>query len=149
MEERATYGKLTEKECKRCKKIKAITEYQRNHKAKDGHLDTCKACMYELRTEGIGKKWKERLKTEANEGPSLGIQDPYPSKWVRMMEHDKDSSATFKPGKTPVELNNVSIVVDFKDYPEIYDQLKDLAHQEIRSIEQQALFYVISGLKIS
>jgi len=129
MEEIATYGKLTEKECKRCKLPKAITEYQRNAKSKDGYLDTCKSCMYDLRTEGHEKKRKEKLKTEANEVPILSVPNPSPGPWV-----------------FPDQQNNVSVVVDFKDYPEVYGQLKELAYKQVRTIEQQALFYVARGL---
>ena len=144
MEEIATYGKLIEKECKRCKLPKAISEYQRNIKSKDGHLDTCKACMYDLRTEGTEKKRKEKLKTEANEVPIFGFDS-------EIVLNPRQSKEALENGHSlgisdPSPENNVSVVINFKDYPEVYGQLKELAYKQVRTIEQQALFYVARGL---
>ena len=42
--------------------------------------------------------------------------------------------------------NGKKFMVDMNEYPELYDKLGKLSHMSIRTVEQQALFYIMQAI---
>jgi len=42
--------------------------------------------------------------------------------------------------------NGKKFMVDMNEYPELYDKLGKLSHMSVRTVEQQALFYIMQAI---
>lgn len=91
--------------CKECGREKDLErDFQRNAKAKDGHLNTCKGCMIKKLSHG----------------------------------HKNRKAKKEKERKAPDRLT-----LDFGLYPEVYDKLAAAAFAEIRTVEEQAIYWLL------
>jgi len=87
------------KECRSCGEEKPLSEYQRNHRSKDGLQPNCKDCMAVAVIAGRREKKRN------------------------------------------------TITLDISEWPEVLDALPDAAKARIRTLEHQAIAYIVRGLQ--
>lgn len=72
--------KLTEKQCKTCKEMKSLQEYQKDSTKKDGYRPYCKLCTSARRKELLTKETIRQRNLEKNFGK--GVLDVYAALFV-------------------------------------------------------------------
>ena len=63
----------------------------------------------------------------------------------------KSRNKATPPAAPPVSIKKdecVMVVVKFKDHKDVYEKLKDAAKRDIRSVENQALYYIFKSLEL-
>lgn len=116
------------KVCKKCGKEKSLTEdFHVNRALKDGRESICKSC----KSEKAKKRWRDKKKETK---PNVPIPPPPAGKTVPPVTADDP------PAEIP-------LVLDLTDYPYVMEHLHEAAKTQIRTIQLQAIAYIVAGLQ--
>lgn len=152
-----SHNDIITKICKTCGDEKEVKLFPENAACKDGYEGTCTEC----RKKQAKARWRNRKKvsddngaplcTDCGERPATMINGkPVNGKcgycMSRIMsEAAKKKKTTRKPRDGDIELTILTLGVGH--YPEIIEGLEQAAIINIRTVEHQALAYVVKGLK--
>ena len=110
--------------CHLCGKEKAIDEFPKNERCKDGHEKQCKTCK--------SNKGKKRYL----ENKKIPIVNP------------TAKAPTPRPAKPSPQPQPAQPVVLFDRYPDVLESLKRAAADQVRTLQEQICWYVKRGLKV-
>jgi hypothetical protein len=135
------------KKCRTCGGAKALDEFSKATSYADGHKSQCKACDSKYQKT----HWAKSHPPSAS--PLAGSRSPSRSK-PGPKSRDKAGRATRPLGDinrpasrlTPFD-EPAMCALDFTDYPEVLAALDKEARLNIRTLEHQAMFYIVSALK--
>jgi hypothetical protein len=146
------------KVCRKCGQVKTLTKenYVPNSLCKDGFEGTCKKCKAEHSKARRDEKKAEgiKLKVEREDPPDTKNRT-LDIKSVEVFDDERynlntsffvktsDQDHRFVVGKAykPFDLSGV-----IAEYPEVLEKVTDLAKEEMRSVEMQALWLIRIGL---
>ena len=113
-----------------------VENFRKNHKSPDGHLNTCNACMSRKLRKGHLKK-KARQQADADLS-----RPPDPGAGIKSREEIIQEQG---PAAKPV--NYQSFEIDFSQNPELLVRLKELARDELRTLENQIVYMLMQQEK--
>ncbi|KQC11107.1 MAG: hypothetical protein APR55_08165 [Methanolinea sp. SDB] len=111
------------KPCKKCGVPKRLNEFPRNKICRDGHQNVCKDCR---RKQRRAFREKQRLGTSAT-APAIS------------------NDITSDP--TPSAPHRNRLVIDLTNYPEVYERIEKAGIDEIRTPENQALYWLVMWVR--
>ena len=117
--------------CVQCEETKRADQcFDRNRKSKDGYRTICSKCISDNRAA----KKAEKVAADA-----LSVK---PDEQVEIIETPEESPDTYSLEIVEAEKpESRTITINFEDYPEIYDELIEVAREEIRDLENLALWF--------
>ena len=148
------YGKPETKVCRRCGQDKPIkTAFSKHPETRDGYDATCKACKNEM----------QRFRAMARKAEMADFKKQINEKLEKKIKEKKDSLkqkgglvTEEKNGKVVIAMEDpvkvhprLSLVIDFAKHQELLKEVQKIAEREIRTDEQQALFFIKNGVNMS
>jgi len=121
------------KECHACGEEKVLDEFPKHEGCKDGHENTCKACR--------AKQAKDRYKNRNKKAKETIKPEPIPPVAKVKTEPESKENPSAGLGSTK------GLFIDTTLYPDLIDNLEQSAVVHIRTVEHQALAYIVRGLK--
>lgn len=113
------------KTCNRCDEEQPLDHehFQKSNKTGDGFTNVCRKCS----------KPKGPKKKAANQAP-------------RKSRRKRPTLSPEKGSPSP-QNQNASLILDLTDYPEVVEHLAEAARINIRTLNHQAIAYIVAGLK--
>lgn len=142
-QEEAVMDTVVEKACKQCEKSYPVTieHWAPQYMSSDGHMHTCRACVTELRAAGQRRRQAEKkLKAEG-----LKLKGDPPGVEIAPMAGELPPGAKLRT-LPPIEAGPNILSIDFAGREIFLEDLEKQAADNFRTPEQQALFYVFSGV---